>query len=330
MSILQKTMPTLQKNAQNLAPMNAVPTNAVTISRESTSSAINNEQADSVDIKHNVIQRVSCEPVYCYVAGHISPKVETDSIAHALKLLIQGGESSHLDTAVELNADNLYPLLCLSENRHLAREIEWQLTIDGIVTYQLKPDSEACLDELIASLAPKAEPLDLHIAVGKLSDEMIGFQKPAKLLCQHIMLKPRNFLITGITEALKKYAPADKCDQTLLINKVMEPILSHTYNLGIGDAERALNYVCWNYPDIYAVAYKMLKGGFDNDSQDPQGFSLEDIFYEPYRLQGQQQIYQVVFEFKGNSSDLRSRWFCRVDASTEYPTLQHGMLRYYG
>jgi len=317
-------MPILQKTtSQTNTPIS----HSNTPQLATTSSPIN-EYAQSVT------QRVSCEPVYCYVAGLISPKVENDSIDHALRQLIQGGKNTYLnkslDEPLELNADNLYPLLCLSENRHLAREIDWLLTIDGVVIYQLKPESEACLNELIASLAPKSDALDLHIAVGKLSEELVGFQKPAKLLCQHIMHKPRNFLIAGITEALKKYAPTDKCDQTLLTEKVLEPILSHTYNLGIGDAERALNYVCWNYPDIYAVAFKMLKGGFDNDSQDPQGFTLEDIFYEPYRLQGQQQIYQVVFEFKGNSSDLRSRWFCRVDASTEYPTLQQGMLRYYG
>jgi hypothetical protein len=312
---LQQTMPILQKTASKSATTNV---------------AINNEHAKNVnqDMNQSVIQKISCEPVYCYVAGHITPKVETDSIAYALRQLIQGGKS--VDASLELNAENIYPLLILSENRHLAREIDWLLSIDGVVTYQLKPESEACLDELIASLKPQADALGFHIAVGKLSEELVGFQKPPKLLCQHIMLKPQSFLIAGITAALKTYAPNDSCDQTLLTEKVMAPILSHTYNLGIGDAERALNYVCWNYPDIYAVAYKMLLGGFDNDCKDAQGFSLEDIFYEPYRLQGQQQIYQVVFEFKGNSSDLRCRWFCRVDASTEYPTLQHGMQRYHG
>ena len=299
-------MPILQKNAQSPTPTMQL----------------------SVNSHDN--QRMDCEPVYCYVAGHIHPKVETDSIAHALRKLIQGGNSGHVNTSIELNAENLHPLLSQDSYRHFAREIDWQLSIDGVVTYQLIPQSEASLDDLIASLKPQADTLEQHIIVGKLSEAMVGYQEPPKLQCEHIMCKPRNVLIAGITEALKKYAPADNCDKTLLTDKVIAPILSHTYNLGIDDAERALNYVCWNYPDIYAVAYKMLKGGFDNDCQDNQGFSLEDIFYEPYRLQGQQQIYQVVFEFKGNSSDVRCRWFCRVDASTEYPTLQHGMQRYYG
>ena len=95
------------------------------------------------------------------------------------------------------------------------------------------------------------------------------------------MNKSQQFLSSGISQALKQYAPTDKCDEKLLTEKVMAPILSHTCNLGLEDAERALNYVCWNYPDIYAVSYKMLLGGFDNDCKDPQGFSLEDIFYEP-------------------------------------------------
>lgn len=308
-------MPILQKNALTPAPESQLP----------IGSAINNEQTDSADIQ----QKMS-EPVHCYVAGHISPKVTTDSIAHQLRRLINGDKSGPLDTTLELNAENIYPLLSLSENRHLAREVDWQLSIDGVVTYQLQPDSESSLDELIASLKPQANAEQAHITVGILSEEIVDFEKAPKLLCQHLMPKTRQFLIAGISDALKKYGVTGGCDQTLLTEKVMAPILSHTYNLGIGDAERALNYVCWNYPDIYAVAYKMLKGGFDNDCQDPQGFSLEDIFYEPYRLQGQQQIYQVVFEFKGNSSDLRCRWFCRVDASIDYPTLQHGMQRYYG
>ncbi|WP_047042609.1 hypothetical protein [Vibrio mexicanus] len=272
----------------------------------------------------NPIQKMAFEPVHCYVAGRIQPKVENDSIAHALKLLMQG------ESGQELSAKALYPILCLAEHRHLAREVEWQLVIDDMVAYEIKPSSESCLDELIASLRPSVLPSDAHIAVGQLSDAPIDFEQPPKLLCHHIMHKSRDFLVSGISEALKKYASSEKCDQDLLTNQVLEAILSHTHNLGINDAERALNYVCWNYPDIYAVAYKMLKGGFENDSQDPQGFTLEDIFYESYPLQGQQQIYQIVFEFKGNSSDLRSRWYCRVDASADYPTLQHGMKRYYG
>ncbi|TDO96714.1 hypothetical protein [Marinomonas balearica] len=315
-------------NLQNTISQKSMPTSPNNTLQLTAQSAPSNEHNQAV------AQRMSSEPVYCYVAGLINPKVESDSIAHAFRQLIQGGKSTHLsknlNEPLELTAENLYPLLCLSENRHLAREIEWFLDIDGADTYQLVPASEACLNELISSLSPKSDPLDLHIAVGKLSEELVGFQKQPKLLCEHIMYKPRKFLMSGINEALKKYAPNDPFEPSLLTHNVVEPILSHTHNLGINDAERALNYACWNYPDIYAVAYKMLNGGFDHDSHDPLGFTIEDVFYEPYKLQGQQQIYQIVFEFKGNSSELRSRWFCRVDVSIEYPTLQQGMTRYFG
>ena len=145
-------------------------------------------------------------------------------------------------------------MLSKRENRYLARQLCWVLTIQGLETYLLVPRDPADIDLLVEAIRPAASPNDIDVVIG-----MRGPIAPPEM-CNGLMVPivafdqiysfDRDALVKAIPKPEKttaaQFAPAAE----ELFNRIMQL----TDNAGATDEHRALNYLAMRYPAIYAKA----------------------------------------------------------------------------
>jgi PatG Domain len=60
----------------------------------------------------------------------------------------------------------LHTVLSKPENRYLARQFCWVMTVEGLETYVLTPRDPADLHLLVESVRPNPSPMDLDVVIG--------------------------------------------------------------------------------------------------------------------------------------------------------------------
>ena len=94
-------------------------------------------------------------PAYVYATGQIEPQFPTLS---AEKEFAQA--TGRAETAGLSDRRALHAVLSQRENRYLARQFCWVLTIESLDTYILQPRDPADLDLLVAAVRPMPRPTD--------------------------------------------------------------------------------------------------------------------------------------------------------------------------
>jgi hypothetical protein len=98
---------------------------------------------------------------YVYAIGRIEarfPRLSTEKEFAQI-----GGRSM---TAGQTDQQMFYSLLSRRENRYLARQMCWVLTVQGLEAYILHPRDPADLDLLIESIRAEPNPGDLDVVIG--------------------------------------------------------------------------------------------------------------------------------------------------------------------
>jgi hypothetical protein len=57
-------------------------------------------------------------------------------------------------------------VLSKPENRYLARQLCWVLTIQGLETYIVQPRDPADFDRLVEAIRPQPSPMDIDVVIG--------------------------------------------------------------------------------------------------------------------------------------------------------------------
>ena len=70
------------------------------------------------------------------------------------------------ETAGKTDQQTLHAVLSKRENRYLARQLCWVLTIQGLETYLLTPRDPADLDLLVEAIRPAPSPNDIDVVIG--------------------------------------------------------------------------------------------------------------------------------------------------------------------
>ena len=70
------------------------------------------------------------------------------------------------DTAGKTDQQTMHAVLAKRENRYLARQLCWVLSIQGLETYLLVPRDPADIDRLIESIRPVSNPNDIDWSLG--------------------------------------------------------------------------------------------------------------------------------------------------------------------
>jgi len=223
------------------------------------------------------------------------------------------------ETAGKTDQQTLHAVLSKRENRYLARQLCWVLTIQGLDTYLLVPRDPADLDLLVEAIRPVPSPNDIDVVIG-----LRGPIAPPEM-CNGLMVPivafdqvysfDRETLIKAIPKPEKttaaQFAPAAE----ELFNRIMQV----TDNAGATDEHRALNYLAMRYPAIYAKAAEAFG----------QSSSLTGVDVRPSPLSSSRTIVDIIFAYTNRNTDFTEKFFVRCDVTEEFPFLVTKMSPYY-
>ena len=207
------------------------------------------------------------------------------------------------------------------ENRYLARQLCWVLSVQGIETYLLQPRDPMDLDLLINAIEPQSAPwISTVIGVqGPVAppDYCNGLGSCPIVVFDQIYTFSRKWLVTGKCrpEAIsaEAFGPA--------ASELFDRIMQMTDNAGSTDEHRALNYCAVRYPAIYAKTAEAFAAGSSLSGRGRSTFAAERYARE--------NIAEIVFSHTNRSTDYTEKSFVRVDVTEEFPFLVTKLSPYY-
>ncbi len=223
------------------------------------------------------------------------------------------------ETAGKTDREAFHEVLCKTENRYLARQLCWVLTVQGLETYVVIPRDPGDLDRLVEAIRPRPSPMDLDVVIG-----MRGPIAPPEL-CNGLMIPIVVFdqIYSFDRDALIKAIPrVEKMTETQFeaaAAEVFDRILQMTDNAGATDEHRALNYLAMRYPGIYAKTAEE----FTRD------FSLSRVEVRPSPLSGTRTILDCIFSYTNRNTDFTEKFVVRCDVTEEFPFLVAKLSPYY-
>jgi len=223
------------------------------------------------------------------------------------------------ETAGQTDQQVFYNVLSTPENRYLARQMCWVLTIQGLETYLVQPRDPRDFDRLVEAIRPQPSPMDLDVVIG-----LRGPIAPPEL-CNGLMVPIVLFdqVYSFDRDALIKAIPRPEemtAEQfEAAAGEVLDRILQMTDNAGATDEHRALNYLAMRYPSIY-----------DKTAEEfARDFSLSGVEVRPSPLSSTRNIVDVIFAYTNRNTDFTEKFFVRCDMTEEFPFLVTRMSPYY-
>jgi hypothetical protein len=251
---------------------------------------------------------------WIYAIGQVAARFPTLAVEKEYAQLL-GREPSNGLT----DRQAMYAVFSNAQNRYLARQLCWVMTIEGLETYLLYPKDPGDLPLLIETIRPNPSPADLDVVIGKkgaLASPAAcnGLTVPTVTVDQ-IYSFDRDALIKSIPRpanlSAEEFAPAAA--------ELFDRIMFMADNAGSSDEHRALNYLTMRYPAIYATAADAFARNASIDSV--------DVNQSP--LAGTRNILEVIFSFRNRTTDVVEKFFTRVDVTEKFPFLVTKMSTYY-
>ncbi len=251
---------------------------------------------------------------YIYAIGRIEARFPSISVE---KEFAQA--TGRVDTKNLTDRQALQAVLSKPENRYLARQLCFVMTIEGLETYILVPRDPADISLLVEALRPTPQPWDLDVVIG-----MKGPIAPPAM-CNGLMVPlvifdqiysfDRDALIKAIPKpektAAKEFAPAAE--------ELFDRIMQMTDNAGATDGDRALNYLALRYQAIYANAAEAFA----------RNASLSSVDVRPSALSGTRNVVDVIFTYTNRNTDVDEKFAVRVDVTDKFPFLVTKLGPYY-
>jgi hypothetical protein len=243
---------------------------------------------------------------FVYAIGRIEPRFPRPSVE---KEFAQA--TGRAETAGLTDRQAVQKVLSQRQNRYLARQLCWVMTIEGLETYILSPRDPGDLDLLMETLRPSPSPIDLDCVIG-----IRGPIAPPEM-CNGLMLPivaydqiysfDRDVLIKAIPKPEKTPAKEFASAAEELFDRIMQM----TDNAGATDEHRALNYLAVRYQAIYANAADAFA----------RNASLTGVEVAPSPLSGTRKVVEVIFSYTNRATDVIDKFFVRVDVTEEFPYL---------
>jgi len=251
---------------------------------------------------------------YVYAQGRIEPRFPRLSVEKEYAQV-----TGRAETAGLTDRQALQTVLSQPENRYLARQLCYVLTIEGLDTYILQPGDPGDLQILIESLRPTPQPGDVDVVVGRRgpiapSELCNGLMVPIVIFDQ-IYSFDRESFIKSIPRpekiSAKEFGPAAE--------ELFDRIMQMADNAGATDADRAINYLALRYPAIYARAAESFAAN--------SSLTALEVRFSP--LSGTRRIVEVIFSYTNRETDVTEKFYVRVDVTEEFPFLVTKLSQYY-
>jgi len=257
---------------------------------------------------------VAATPSYVYAIGRIEPRFPRLSVEKELAQV-----TGQADTAGLSDRQALQRVLSEKQNRYLARQLCWVLSVEGLETYLLYPRDLSDWDLLIEAVRATPSPMDLDVVIGTrgpiASPELCNGLMVPMVAFDHIYSFDRDALIQAIPKPEQVSAEAFAPAAADLFDRIMQL----ADNAGGTDEHRALNYLAVRYPAIYANAAE----AFGRNE------SLTAVETRLSPLSGTRKIVEVIFAYTNRQTDVTEKFFIRVDVTEEFPFLVTKMSPYY-
>lgn len=251
---------------------------------------------------------------YVYALGKIDPRFPSPSVEKEFAQV--AGRS---DTTGLTDRQTLHSVLSNRENRYLARQLCWLLTIQGMETYVLVPRDTVDFDALMASIRPASKPTDVDVVIG-----VRGGTAPPEM-CNGMTLPLVRFdqLYSFDVDSLVKSIPRPKDggskETGAAAEEVFLKVMNMTENTGATDGHRALNYLAVRYPAIYSKTAE----------QFAHNCTLSSVEVHLSPLAGARRIMNVIFSYTNRSTDVTEKFVVRLDITEEFPFLVTKLSPYY-
>ena len=251
---------------------------------------------------------------YVYALGRIEPRFPSLSVEKE-----HAQATGRAETAGLTDRQALQTVLLRPENRYLARQLCYVLTIEGLDTYILQPGDPVDLQVLIESLRPTPQPGDVDVVVGRrgsiASPELCnGLMVPIVIFDQIYSFDRESFI-----KSIPRPEKISEADFGPAAQELFDRIIQMADNAGATDADRAVNYLALRYPAIYARAAESFAANA----------SLTGLEVRPSPLSGTRKIVEVIFSYTNRETDVTEKFFVRVDVTEQFPFLVTKMSPYY-
>jgi hypothetical protein len=245
-------------------------------------------------------------PSFVYAIGRIEPRFPLLSVE---KEFAQA--TGRAETAGLTDRQALHNILTQRQNRYLARQLCWVMTIEGLETYIVGPRDPGDLDLLIEAVRPAPRATDLDIVIG-----VKGPIAPPTL-CNGLTVpivafdQLYSFDVDALIGAIPRPEGAATDQFRTMAEEVFNRVMQISDNAGAADEHRALNYLAVRYPALYAAV---------SDAH-ARNDSLSAVEVRPSALSGTRRIFEVIFSFTNRATDVVEKQFVRVDVTEEFPFL---------
>jgi hypothetical protein len=256
-------------------------------------------------------------PTFIYAIGMIRMRFPSPSIEKEFAQSIAAAQATAnlTDQTVLYNG--------LKENRHLANEVCWVLSVEGIETYVLVPREPAVLDQFVEAVKPAQRGIDTDVIIGTRGPmappEMCNGLTVPIVLVDVIYSFDRPQLVTAIKKPTELKMTEEQFRPSA--EELFDRIQQMADNVGGTDEHRAVNYLAVRYPQIYTHTASM----FGRD------FSLTGVDVMPSRLAaaGNRKLVNVIFSFTNRNTDVVEKYYVRVDVTEKYPYLDKRLSPFY-
>jgi hypothetical protein len=227
--------------------------------------------------------------------------------------------AGHVKTSGLTDREALYKVLSQKENKYLARQLCWIMSIYGQQTYIVVPQHSSDTELLIESIQNgiAADALDVVIGIG-------GPIAPPNL-CNGLQLPIVTFeqLYSSTRGNLLRSIPNKKNlqEKEFLASaaEVFERIFAAADNAGNTDANRAVNYLALRDPAIYSIVAEC------HDRE----MTLTSIESHPWILSSARRVVEVIFTLTNRRNEFVEKYCARVDVNDLYPFLVSKLSQYY-
>ncbi|WP_217177305.1 hypothetical protein [Streptomyces sp. AC495_CC817] len=254
-------------------------------------------------------------PGYVYVLGQVRAVFPDLSVQHEFsQVAAAGGARDPSD------ADTVHRVLSAPENRYLARQMCYVLSVQGLDTYVLQPVDPADLDDLVEALRPVRDDRGLAVVVGTLGPLVPpGACQGLSVPVVHVE-KIWAFDTRELIEAIDRPDDTSRKGFEKTAREVLDRVLQLNDNMGLDPAHRALNYLTVREQEIYRRTSQMRSAGF----------ALSAVEAGPSRLSaGSQTVVSVVFSYTHRQTNVTEQFFVRVGLSGLFPFRVTPVQRYY-
>jgi len=243
---------------------------------------------------------------YVYALGRIEPRFPSPGVEKEFAQVVGRAPAKG-----KTDREMMKAVLSDRQNRYLARQLCWVLTLQGLETYLLTPRDPVDLDLLIEAVRASPQPTDLDVVIG-----VRGPVAPPDM-CNGLMVpivsfdQIYSFERDALIKAIPKPAKLGAKEFTLAAEELFDRIMQLTDNAGATDGYRALNYLAVRYPAVYVNTAERFA----------DGAALSAVDVRPSPLSAARRIVDVIFAFTNRATDVVEKFFVRVDVTEEFPFL---------